>query len=141
MTATERDRFFEIFYYRNAKQPNEEVERFINHYEANGWCRNGSNRPVKNKYALAKSWKFEDATPRYDAHTMGVLTKFEAACIEIGDVWLTKILDSHLIGVDDFNGKIRLLLSDKVAIDAIEAHMHIIAKHLQCEWSYGVKRA
>ena len=140
MTATERDRFFEIFYYRNAKQPNEEVERFINHYEANGWCRNGSARPVRNKYALAKSWKFEDTTPRYDTRTMDVLTKFEAACIEIGDVWITKILNSHLVGVDEYNGKIRLLLNDKAAIDAIEAHKHIIAKHLQSEWSYGVKR-
>ena len=140
MTATERDRFFEIFYYRNAKQPNEEVERFINHYEANGWCRNGSSRPVRNKYALAKSWKFEDTTPRYDTRTMNVLTKFEAACIEIGDVWLSKQLNTYLVGIDEYNGKIRILLTDKAAIEAIEAHKHIIAKHLQCEWSYGVKR-
>ncbi|MEE0916573.1 MAG: DUF6291 domain-containing protein [Alistipes sp.] len=141
VTATERDRFFEIFYYRNAKQPNEEVERFINHYEASGWCRNGSSRPVRNKYALAKSWKFEDATPRYDTCTMNVLTKFESACIEIGDAWITKELNAYLVGVDEYNGKMRILLTDKVAIDAIEAHKHIIAKHLQCEWSYGVKRA
>lgn len=49
-----------IFYFsRNLKFAKEECERFINHYEANGWCRGNSDTPVKNKVALAKSWKVE----------------------------------------------------------------------------------
>lgn len=60
LISKERDNIFNIFYfYRNLKFAKEEFERFFNHYEANGWCRGNSNTPVKNKVALAKSWKVE----------------------------------------------------------------------------------
>lgn len=56
----ERERFLEIFsLLLNFQEPQQEVERFVTHYEANGWCRNNSTVPVKNKEALARSW-----TPR-----------------------------------------------------------------------------
>jgi uncharacterized protein YdaU (DUF1376 family) len=56
----ERERFLEIFsLVLNFQEPQQEVERFVAHYEANGWCRNNSTVPVKNKEALARSW-----TPR-----------------------------------------------------------------------------
>lgn len=56
-TAEERDRFFEIFsLIRKFAQPQREVERFIAYYDASGWCRKGSNIPVKDKEALALMW-------------------------------------------------------------------------------------
>lgn len=56
----ERERFLEIFsLVLNFQEPQQEVERFVSHYDANGWCRNNSTVPVKNKEALARSW-----TPR-----------------------------------------------------------------------------
>ena len=56
----EIENIFNIFYFsRNLKFAKEEFERFINHYEANGWCRGNSDKPIKNKEALAKSWKVE----------------------------------------------------------------------------------
>lgn len=55
------DIFIIFYFYRNLKFAKEEFERFMNHYEANGWCRGNSDKPVKNKVALAKSWKVERA--------------------------------------------------------------------------------
>lgn len=133
VTATERERFFEIFYFRNAKHPAEEVERFINHYEVSGWRRNGSNRRVSNKYALAKSWKFEETTPRYDSVTIGILRKIETACLEIGNTGIAKVLHAYLRKAEiTEENKVRFILSNKEAMDVIEAYKDAIYKHLQC---------
>lgn len=141
VTATERDRFFEIFYFRNSIQPVIEVERFINHYEASGWCRAGSNRPVKNRYALAKSWKFEDSTPRYDPTTISILKKIEPACIEMGDSELSKSLNTYLHRIEiQSDGLMRFLLGSRETMDIIESKQEIIYKHLQRYWGYSVKK-
>lgn len=65
--AAERERFFEIFFFMNFQNPLSEVDRFINHYSANGWCRNNSTTPVKDRMALARSWSQanKDAPPRF----------------------------------------------------------------------------
>ena len=66
LSFEEREKILEIFYFdRNLAAAKEECEKFINHYEANGWCRGNSDKPVKNKVALAKSWKVERAETRY----------------------------------------------------------------------------
>lgn len=57
LTEEERKKIFEFFYWdKNLKYAKEESERFIAHYEANGWCRGNSDKPVKSKVALAKLW-------------------------------------------------------------------------------------
>lgn len=57
LTEEERKNIFEFFYWeKNLKYAKEETERFIAHYEANGWCRGNSDKPVKSKVALAKLW-------------------------------------------------------------------------------------
>jgi hypothetical protein len=57
-TCEEKQRILEIFYFdKNFVNPHDELDRFVNHYDANGWCRNGSNVPIKDKRALARSWK------------------------------------------------------------------------------------
>ena len=63
----ERKRFFEIFFFMNFQNPLSEVDRFINHYSANGWCRANSTTPVKDRMALARSWNQanKDAPPRF----------------------------------------------------------------------------
>lgn len=53
----ERDIFLEIFFFNNFRRPAKEVERFVAHYEANGWCRNGQSKPVKDRVALARCWE------------------------------------------------------------------------------------
>ena len=65
---SERQRFLEIFFFeKNVVNPLDELERFINHYEANGWCRNNSDIPVKDKRALARSWKPQSSAQRFPA--------------------------------------------------------------------------
>ncbi len=65
--AAERERFFEIFFFMNFQNPLSEVDRFVNHYSANGWCRANSTTPVKDRIALARSWSQanKDAPPRF----------------------------------------------------------------------------
>ena len=62
---TERNIFLEIFFFRNFRSPVAEVERFIAHYEANGWCRSGASKPVKNRIALAKCWEPTNKEQRF----------------------------------------------------------------------------
>lgn len=62
----ERERFLEIFtLVLNFNNPQQEVERFVAHYDASGWCRKDSTVPVKNKEALAKMWTPQVAGARY----------------------------------------------------------------------------
>lgn len=58
-TEAERESFFKIFFFKNFKNPSEQVERFVNHYQANGWARNGGIKVV-DRMALARSWEPKD---------------------------------------------------------------------------------
>lgn len=65
-TEEERERFLEIFTFElNFQEPQQEVERFVAHYDASGWCRKDSTIPVKNKEALARMWKPKNEGARY----------------------------------------------------------------------------
>lgn len=62
----ERERFLEIFtFVLNFSNPQQELERFVSHYDASGWCRKDSTVPVKNKEALAKMWTPQVAGAKY----------------------------------------------------------------------------
>lgn len=62
----ERERFLEIFTFElNFQNPKAEVTRFVAHYDASGWCRKGDSVPVRNKEALAKTWKPQAEGARY----------------------------------------------------------------------------
>lgn len=63
-TATERENFFRIFFFKNFLSPDTEVSRFIDHYEATGWTRNGGAK-VKDRVALARSWASKDEKKRF----------------------------------------------------------------------------
>ena len=66
LTTAERERILEVFHFeRNLMSAKEECDKFINYYEANGWCRGNSSKPIKNKVALAKSWKVERMENKY----------------------------------------------------------------------------
>lgn len=66
---TERETFFEIFFFKNFKKPAEEVERFCANYEAAGWIRS-NGQPVVDRVALSKTWTPENKTetPRFPAN-------------------------------------------------------------------------
>lgn len=57
VTAKERELFLKIlFLEKNVKNASAEVDRFINHYAANGWCRKDGT-PIRNKGALCRTWQ------------------------------------------------------------------------------------
>ena len=59
----ERDEIFKIFFCKNFVNPGYEVERFYNHYEAQGWER-GNGQKITNRLAAARSWEQEDKTKK-----------------------------------------------------------------------------
>lgn len=59
----ERDEIFKIFFLKNFDRPAYEVERFYNHYEAQGWDR-GNGRKITDKIAAARNWEQEEKTKR-----------------------------------------------------------------------------
>lgn len=80
VTADERERFFEIFFFMNFINPEAEVERFINHYSARGWKPNGSTSPAADREALARGWKPEQQGKHYPDNAMQwLLTTYETA--------------------------------------------------------------
>ena len=57
VTTKERELFFKIlFLEKNVKNASAEVDRFINHYAANGWCRKDGT-PIRDKTALCRTWR------------------------------------------------------------------------------------
>ncbi len=55
----ERDEIFKIFFFKNFVAPAKEVERFYQHYGAQGWVRSTGQRIV-DRVAAAKSWEQEE---------------------------------------------------------------------------------
>lgn len=65
--TAEKEKILEVFYFeKNCVDYIGEARRFYSHYEANGWCRNGSTVPVKDRLALARGWKPESPNNRAD---------------------------------------------------------------------------
>lgn len=67
-TGAERENFFEIFFFKNFQNPEQEVERFCANYEASGWVRK-NGQPAVDRSALARTWTQENKTaaPRFNA--------------------------------------------------------------------------
>lgn len=85
LTTAERERILEVFHFeRNLMSAKEECEKFINYYEANGWCRGNSSKPIKNKVALAKSWKVERMENKYPEDLREWLRRMYTYLLKIG---------------------------------------------------------
>lgn len=128
LTAAEREKILNVFYFeRNLITAKEESEKFINYYEANGWCRANSNKPVKNKISLAKSWKVERIENKY----------LEDLRDWLQTVYLTLCANgqheeaSKLLGIDyrPIENGYALFVKDREQAKAIE--MHRIPKRFQ----------
>lgn len=59
----ERDEIFKIFFFKNFVAPAKEVERFYQHYGAQGWVRSTGQRIV-DRVAAAQSWEQEEREKR-----------------------------------------------------------------------------
>ena len=127
---------FNVFYFsRNLKFAKEEFEKFINHYEANGWCRGNSDKPVKNKVALAKSWKVEKDEKRYPDNVMAWLHEIYLQAREEG-----KPAEAIISGIErimEENGK-AIVVCNRIAYQLCEMYSQKVSRNF--EHSYKVRR-
>ena len=64
----QRERIFEIFFFKNFTKPEAEVENFITHYTANGWRRSGgiAIKTAEQLLACAQQWRPQQQKTRFD---------------------------------------------------------------------------
>lgn len=60
----EKKDIYRLFFFKNFKYPEKELQRFLDRYEGN-WTRTGSTVPEKDHMRLARSWKPENTEPRF----------------------------------------------------------------------------
>ena len=124
-TEEERERFLEIFTYeKNFPNPQQEVERFVTHYDATGWCRKDSTIPVKNKEALARMWKPQQAGSLYpdDIRQWLFETYYKAKTSAPSDAkHILKDITSVTMNVCS-DGRHVVMICSKDAANALEKH-------------------
>lgn len=104
----ERERIFEIFFFKNARNPEAEVDKFVNHYQGVGWIRKGER--ITDRVAVAQNWDIREGG-RFPATFLTMwhelyqqLGRIEAARPELGRM-LTEI---HAVEVKDLNVTFKL---------------------------------
>lgn len=74
----EKADIYRLFFFKNFRNPEKEVQRFLDRYEGN-WTRTGSTRPERDHMKLARSWKPEITDPRFkDPDSLEWLKTFTA---------------------------------------------------------------
>lgn len=68
----QRERIFEIFFFKNFVKPEAEVENFITHYTANGWRRSGgiAIKTAEQLIACAQQWRPKELKTRFDENLL-----------------------------------------------------------------------
>lgn len=131
----ERDEIFKIFFFKNFLLPAYEVERFYNHYEAQGWDR-GNGQKIKNRIAAAKAWEQEDKTKRRfpDAFVQAM----REICAKLDADQATHVLRAiDKIEVDAQN--IRLVLNAPVH-EIIDVYADFLRRYTGRAVYYAIKR-
>ena len=132
----ERDIIFKIFFLKNFEKPAYEVERFYNHYEAQGWER-GNGQKIKNRIAAAKAWEQEDKTKKRVPEPF--INAIREICEKLRDDDATKVMRA-IIRIEIDATMVRLLLNAPV-FELIEAaDPNIIPRHTGRNVKYAVKR-
>ena len=128
VSAAEKETFFEILFFRNFKNPEKEVERFINHYSAAGWRRHGDIRAVRDKTALARNWKPENEQTGIGRFQPDILRRLQAAYAEIKaespEDASAIIHGTH--GFDELQDDFRIRCNSKAIMEICERHKTII---------------
>lgn len=121
--SAERERILSLFFLRNFKKPQEEVDRFYAHYSAQGWKR-GGGIPIKNRVALAESWSPTTGESRFTPPTFDFLAK---VYYSIPDHNLRYALIHHIADMRIEGDKVVIYCSSIDARTAIEEHSKEIA--------------
>jgi hypothetical protein len=131
----ERDEIFKIFFLKNFERPAYEVERFYNHYEAQGWER-GNGQKITNKIAAARSWEQEDKTKKRFPDAF--LQAMQEICNQLSDDDATKVMRAIVkIEIDALN--LLLILNDPV-MEIIDPHAQYLKAHTGRMVHYATKR-
>lgn len=113
----ERDIIFKIFFLKNFEKPAYEVERFYNHYEAQGWER-GNGQKIRNRIAAAKAWEQEDKTKKRFPEP--IIKGISEICANMSEEDATKVMRS-IVRVEIDATRVRLILNAPVH-EIIEQH-------------------
>ena len=131
----ERDDIFKIFFLKNFVNPAYEVERFYNHYEAQGWDR-GNGQKITNKVAAARNWEQEDKGKKRFPEAF--VQAMREICRELSPDDATSVLRAVVkIEVDAQN--ITLILNAPVH-EVIDVHVNFLRTHTGRKVHYAVKR-
>lgn len=134
----ERDEIFKIFFLKNFDRPAYEVERFYNHYEAQGWDR-GNGRKITDKIAAARNWEQEDKTKRRFPEPF--ITAMRDLSVAMTSDDATKMMRG-IIKIEVEATKIWIYCDDEPTVKIIEATgPNVIASRMGREVNYRVKRA
>lgn len=131
----ERERIFEIFFFKNFVKPEQEVENFITHYTANGWKRNGGLpiKTVEQLHACAAQWKQKDGGQRFD---QGLLVRYYNFYEEADRSWEEKRMNTLLHGLvslkwADFNQTKIDIRGTRELVELLMPHGQTIAGIMQ----------
>ena len=122
----ESERIFEIFYFeKNFIEPKLEVDRFFDYYTANGWCRSGSQTPIKDRIALARTWKPQKEGARDDTELLAwIMTVYASIKAENPTAAMTIPRNIERTQVEFDNGvKNATILCDRNTATLIEQHL------------------
>ena len=132
----ERDSIFKIFFLKNFEKPAYEVDRFYNHYEAQGWER-GNGQKIRNRIAAAKAWEQEDKTKKRFPEPF--VNAIREVCEKLSDDDATKVMRA-IIRIEIDATRMRLLLNAPIheLIEGVDPN--IIPRHVGRQVFYAVKR-
>lgn len=127
---TERETFFEIFFFKNFVNPDYEVERFCANYEASGWIRK-NGQPAIDRQALARAWTQEDrnAAPRFNADFLAKYRRFYGLVKQTNPALAPIFIhDLELVFIDSERKRLTLRCTRQMA-EAIEANIRFFREN------------
>lgn len=117
ISLEDRDKILEIFFFKNNENPRAEVDKFINHYQSQGWCKK-SGVEITDVVALAESWKSEQ-NKRFPA-------AFLAMWQELYDALVEKKMLTDFEKVE-FKEEILILHATKELMECIESQLPVFS--------------
>lgn len=111
------DSIFEIFFFKNLKDPSGEVTRFLKHYEERGWTYQDGT-PVESWEQAARDWKPAKAGTRFDNEALNwYKAVWQAAKDRVINSWV--IFFEQLSGIRRKESKLALVYTTETAARSV----------------------
>ncbi|MDY6444924.1 MAG: DUF4373 domain-containing protein [Bacteroidales bacterium] len=136
----ERERIFEIFFFRNFADPVGEVERFCEFYnpDGTGW-KNSNGRRITNIQRTAEEWRPEKPGARFPSHFLEWYKAVYAAAKTEGDGiagMLTDLLDVSCSGKREYT----LIFANTTTRDAVADFIEANGLQRGTKLKYGTRK-